>query len=146
MKRVAVVGSPGSGKTTFTTVLSQLTRIQATHLDHVYWKPGWVETPADEWRALHRTLIESETWIIDGTYISTLASRLERADTVVVFEVGRLRCLRRALSRTLRNHGKVVQAPGCPERLDAEFLRYIWTFPSEIQPKVELNCRALLLR
>jgi adenylate kinase family enzyme len=137
MERVAVIGSPGSGKTTFSKALSERTHVDVTHLDHVYWRPGWVETPVEHWRELHGALIEAETWIIDGAYISTLAARLARADTVIVFDVGRLRCLARALRRTLRNYGRVVQAPGCPERFDAEFLRYIWIFPREIQPKIE---------
>ena len=59
-------------------------------------------------------------WIIDGDYPGTFDLRMPRAV-----------CLRRALLRMLRNHGRIRPGLplGCPERLDVEFVRYIWDFP-----------------
>jgi adenylate kinase family enzyme len=62
---------------------------------------------------------------------------VERADTVIVVEMSRWRCLARTLRRTLLNHGQPVQAADCPERLDAEFLRWVWRFAKESSPLLE---------
>ena len=49
---------------------------------------------------------------------------------VVFLDYPRAGCLARALRRTITNHGRAVQAPGCPERLDFKFLRWIATYPN----------------
>ena len=67
---------------------------------------------------------------MDGNYGNTLDLRLPRADTLFWMDHPRLRCIRRAMRRTLVHWGKVRSdlAPGCPEQFDPEFIRYIWRF------------------
>lgn len=137
MERIAVIGSPGSGKTTFAEELGAHTGIPVIHLDERFWNPGWVATPAEVWVERHRDLLAGDSWIVDGTYAETLDDRLARADTVFVFLTGRRRCLARVLRRALTNHGRSIQAAGCPERFDAEFFRYVWRFPLDIQPRID---------
>jgi adenylate kinase family enzyme len=137
MERVAVVGSGGAGKTTFATELARRTGLPVVHLDHLYWRPGWVETPSEEWRAVVAQHLQGERWIVDGNYARTFDVRFERADTVIVLELSRWRCLSRVLRRTFLNHGKPVQAADCPERLDREFLRWVWRFPKDSGPLLE---------
>jgi adenylate kinase family enzyme len=43
-RRIMVIGSPGSGKSTFSRKLSEITRIPLIHLDKEFWNDGWVET------------------------------------------------------------------------------------------------------
>ena len=64
--------------------------------------------------------------------------RLPRADTVVWFDYPRHVCLRRAIWRVLTSYGRVRPdlAPGCPEKFDAEFLRYIWDFNAKSRPQI----------
>src|SRR2546423_6449869 len=50
-RRVLVVGSAGAGKTTFATRLGQALGLPVIHLDSEYWRPGWQQTPEDEWPA-----------------------------------------------------------------------------------------------
>ena len=66
---------------------------------------------------------------MDGNYSSALPVRLAVADTVIILEVPRWRCLARVLRRNLRHRGRVrgEDLPnGCPEQFDRELLRYIW--------------------
>jgi len=49
MKRILVIGSGGAGKSTVATRLGQLLDLEVNHLDKFYWRPGWVETPLEEW-------------------------------------------------------------------------------------------------
>jgi adenylate kinase family enzyme len=137
MNRIAIIGSPGSGKTTMANELGTRTGLPVIHLDNYYWNPGWVETTPDAWRRRHGQLISNESWIIDGTYINSLRDRLERADTVIVFEVSRWQCLYRVLRRTLSNRGREIQATGCPERFDLDFVTYVWKFPKVTKPRIE---------
>jgi adenylate kinase family enzyme len=135
--RVAVVGSPGAGKTTFAVELGRRTGLPVIHLDRQYWQPGWIETPAEAWRTRQRELLAGDAWIVDGNYGATLDVRFARADTVIVLAPPRLLCVVRALRRSLRHHGRAVQAPGCPERLNLEFLLWVWRFPRDSRPRLD---------
>jgi adenylate kinase family enzyme len=136
MQRVAVIGAGGAGKSTFADRLGQLTGLPVIHLDQLFWRPGWEQTPREDWEALQSDLVAGDSWIMDGNYGASLALRLVRADTIVLFDLPRWLCLRRAVWRSLRNYGREVQAPGCPERLDREFLSWIWHFPERTRPRV----------
>jgi adenylate kinase family enzyme len=137
MRRIAVVGSGGAGKSTFSAELGRRTGLPVVHLDRHFWKPGWVETPRSEWRALQGELLAGDRWIVDGNYSGTLDVRLERADTVIVLALPRLLCLRRALWRSLRNRGRAVQAEGCPERLSPRFSWWVWRYPVDSRRRLD---------
>ncbi|MHB1208433.1 MAG: P-loop NTPase family protein [Acidimicrobiales bacterium] len=137
MQRIAIVGSPGSGKTRLARAMSERTGIALISLDHKYWKPDWRETPEEQWRAIHGELAQRECWIMDGTYVDTIDDRLDMADTIISLRYGRARCTLRVLRRIITHYGKDVQAPGCPEKLSLEFLRYVWRFPLVQQPLID---------
>ena len=137
MQRIAVVGSGGAGKSTFAAELGRRTGLPVIHLDRHFWKPGWVETPREEWRTLQGSLLAGDAWIVDGNYGGTLDVRLARADTVIVLALSRWRCVVRALRRTLPHRGRALQAEGCPERLDPAFLRWIWRYPIDSRPRLD---------
>ncbi|EOX4485752.1 AAA family ATPase, partial [Vibrio alginolyticus] len=100
MKRIAVIGSGGSGKSTFSALLGTELNLPVHHLDQLYWKPNWVKTPKDDWIKIQKGLCESECWIIDGNYQSTLDIRFGACDTVIFLDVNRYTCIYRALKRT----------------------------------------------
>lgn len=137
MQRVAVVGSGGAGKTTFARELGRRTGLPVVHLDRLFWKPGWVETSRAQWSAVQGRLVAEERWIIDGNYGGTFDIRFARADTVIVLALPRLTCVARAVMRSLRNHGRSVQAENCPERLDPAFLRWIWRYGTDSRPRLD---------
>jgi adenylate kinase family enzyme len=138
VKRVAVIGSGGAGKSTFARDLGRLTDLPVIHLDHLFWRPGWEATADEEWQARHAELIRRERWIIDGNYGSTMASRLAAADTVIFLDLPRLICLWRVLRRRLLagRFGRPNQIPGLPDQLDREFLAWIWNYPVTKRPAV----------
>ena len=137
MERVAVVGSGGAGKSTFARELSRATQLPVFHLDEYYWRPGWVETPRDEWRAVQGEIAAHERWIIEGNYRNTYDIRFDRADTVIMLAPPRRVFIYRALKRVATNWHKPAQAPGCREHLDWSFLVWLWRFPHQARPLLD---------
>lgn len=137
MRRIAVVGSGGAGKSTFARSLGERLGLPVIHLDRHYWKPAWVETPTAEWVALQQELYAADAWIADGNYGGTIDLRLERVDAVIILALPRALCLRRVLRRTWRDYGRDIQAPGCRERIGPRFYLWIWRFPRQSRPRLD---------
>lgn len=137
MQRVAIVGSGGAGKSTFARALGEVTDLPVVHLDQFFWKPDWVETPRDEWRQRQSELFAGDRWIADGNYGGTFDDRFSRADTVIIVARSRLACIASAVGRSARNHGKPVQAEGCPERFQLAFFRWIWNYDRDSRPRLD---------
>lgn len=137
VRRVAIVGPGGAGKSTFARRLAERTGLPVIHLDHHFWQPGWVQTERDAWREKQAALLAGDDWIVDGNYGGTLDERLLRADTVIVIARRPSACVASAIWRTTKNHGKAVQAPGCPERYQLDFYRWIWNYPSDSRPRLD---------
>lgn len=133
-----MIGSGGSGKTRLSRQLGALTGLPVVHLDALYWTAGWVPAAEAEWRQTVASLVAEPEWIMDGNYGGTLAVRLAACDTVVFLDTPRYICLGRVILRWLRYLGRTRphMAPGCPESLTWEFLRWIWTYPERRRPEI----------
>lgn len=137
MKRVAIVGPGGAGKSTFARALGERIDLPVIHLDHHFWEPAWVESRRDEWRQRQSELFAGDRWIADGNYGGTFDERFARADTVIFVARSGLACVASAVGRTARNHGKAVQAEGCPERFQLAFHRWIWNYERDSRPRLD---------
>lgn len=130
MKRVLVIGSPGSGKTTLSRQLSEKINLPLIHLDRLHWTGCWDEVPDEVFDKNLQKVLDSPRWIIDGNYGRTIPLRLSRCDTVIYLDFPRLVCLWGAITRCLKNHGisRPDMGGNCPERISLEFLISIWRF------------------
>jgi adenylate kinase family enzyme len=138
MERVAIVGCSGGGKSTLARAMGDRLGLPVTHLDNLYWKPGWTESRLEEFRPKVEAVAVEPCWIIEGNFTSASALRFARADTVIWIELPTLLCLWRAFSRMLLNFGRARAdlSPGCPERFDLEFYRYILSWNRLTRPKM----------
>lgn len=68
---------------------------------------------------------------MDGNFGGTFEMRAEAADTIIFLEISRLVCLYRVLKRLFfyRNTQRPDMAPGCNEKVDLEFIAWIWGYP-----------------
>jgi len=129
-KRILVLGPCGSGKTFLSGQLSRILDLPAIHLDAMFWKPGWISTPQPEWRRMVSSLVEQNSWIMDGTYESTLDLRIPEAHAIIMVDRPRWSCLWGVVRRsvTYRNKPRPDAPPEQP--IDRAYLRYIWRYPT----------------
>lgn len=140
VKRISIVGGPGTWKTTLAQRLSNILKIPATHLDSVNFKPNWEKIPTEERDNIILEKSKEEYWIIDGNYVGTLGERLERADLVIWLDYSTINIIKGVLERTIRNFNKEKkELPGCKERIDWHFLKYMITFRTKKRRKIEEN-------
>ena len=139
MQRILVMGSSGSGKSTFSRRLSEITGIPMVSVDALFWKPGWVESEKAEFHARLTAAAQQPRWIMDGNFTSHLVElRRDACDTLIWFDLPRATCMFGILTRIAKSYGQVrpEMAEGCPEKVDLEFFQYVWTFRERIRPKL----------
>lgn len=136
--RIAVIGCPGSGKTTFSLKLGKILGVEVVHLDKLLWLPDWQMMPYEERNVIHKQLIDGESWLIDGMWRSHLESRLQRANVIIFLDYPNLVCRWRAFKRRIKNSGKQRPdiADGCLERRDKYFTHYVRTFKKNVRPEI----------
>lgn len=125
-----VIGCGGSGKSTLSRKIHEITGSTLISLDSHYWHPNWVETPPDEWAIKIETLCKQPHWVMDGNYGGTMDYRLRKADTAIFLDFPTWTCLSRVLRRTIRFYGQTRPDMGkdCPERLSFQFLSYVFHY------------------
>lgn len=136
MKKIAIIGCAGSGKTTLALKLSKLLNLPVYHLDQYYWKPNWERPVFEDFQLAHNQLCDQDEWIIEGIYTRTLEYRFFTADCIIFLNVPRRICFWRVFKRAIKYWGIVrpSAAMGCPEKLDFGFLKWIWNFPKNSRP------------
>ncbi len=130
MERILIIGCGGAGKSTLARKMGEKTGIPVVHLDKIFWNPGWVEKTDEEFDEILAEELEKPRWIMDGNYGRTLPERVKYCDTIVYLDFSRLTCLLGVFKRIATTYGKVRpdMGAGCPERLDWDFLKWVWNF------------------
>lgn len=138
IKKIAIIGNAGSGKSTLAQQLHAQYKLPLYHLDQYFWKPGWVRPDMDEYKKIHDALCDKEEWIIDGMNLKFLDYRANKADLIVFLDLPQYLCFWRIFKRYLKYRGKnaPASAPGCPEKLDWEFLNWVRAFKKKHRSKV----------
>ncbi|MCK5125311.1 MAG: AAA family ATPase [candidate division Zixibacteria bacterium] len=136
--RILILGCGGAGKSTLARRLGRSLNLPVIHLDYYYWQPGWVETELKIWRPKVREMVLNDAWIMDGNYFTTLDIRVPAADAVIYLDFPRWFCYLRVLKRYWKNKGTVRDdiGPGCYEKADWEFIKWIWRFNSKFKPQI----------
>ena len=134
MKKVIVIGCPGSGKSTFSKSLHKITKIPLFHLDMIFWNADktTVEKPVFLDRLLK--IIQNDKWIIDGNYGSTIELRMQACDTVIFLDYPLDICLNGVKERKGKERSDMPWIETNED--DTEFIEFIKNYNSHSRPKV----------
>jgi adenylate kinase family enzyme len=135
MKRIAIIGCGGSGKTVLAHRLADRLGLTVTNLDALYYDDGWNPTPMQTFADRQRDLVAADRWIIEGNYASTLPIRLERADTVLFLDLPAWTCLWGIAQRRRRYRGG-QHADGVYDRITWSFITYVIGYRRSMRPRI----------
>lgn len=133
MKKVIVIGCPGSGKTTFAEKLNKCTGLPLYYLDAIWHKPDKTHIPREEFDERIKEIFSTDEWIIDGNYSRTIEMRMAECDTVFLFDLPTQVCIQGATDRIGKEH---YDLPWIETELDPEFELFIREFPETTLKKI----------
>lgn len=102
MRRIAIVGCPGSGKSTLGPQLASHLGASYVELDALFHQSDWTPTPIPEFRAKVTAALRPERWVVDGNYRTVEDLVQGGADTVIWLDLARWRVMARVIVRSLR--------------------------------------------
>lgn len=133
MKKIIIIGCPGSGKSTFSRKLQQLTNLPLHHLDMLFHNPDGTHISTEELEEKLRDIFKTSEWIIDGNYQRTLEMRIKECDTIFLLDYPVETCIAGAEARI---GTKRDDMPWVEKEFDEEFKQKILSFSSEKLPKI----------
>ena len=137
MKKIAIFGCPGSGKSTFATKLSKKLNIPVYHLDKYFFKQNWQEVGLEIFMGQQKNILSTEQWIVEGCSMRSLELRFQAADLLICLDIPRRTCLWRVIKRWWTGRLTDCKPENCPEVLRFVFLKYVWGYRKKYGPKSE---------
>ncbi len=101
-KRVAVIGTSCSGKTTFAKSLSKQLNADHIELDSLYWRPNWVPENVNTFRATVENATNGQKWVADGNYSKARDIVWCKAEAIIWLNYPFPTVFKRAIFRTVR--------------------------------------------
>ena len=133
MKKIIVIGCPGSGKSTFSRALHKLTGLPLYHLDLMYWNEDKTIVNKEVFLDRLNNALSLDEWIIDGNYSSSMEMRIKKCDTIVFLDYPLEVCLEGVKNR---KNQKRSDMPWVETEDDLEFIEFIKKFNTECKPKI----------
>lgn len=133
MKKVIVIGCPGSGKTTFCEKLNILVNLPIFYLDAIWWNADKTHILREEFDKRLDDIFKFDTWLIDGNYSRTLEKRINECDTVFLFDLPTKECIEGVISRIGKARNDI---PFIDTSLDPNLKDEIERFKEESLPEI----------
>jgi hypothetical protein len=142
MRRVAILGPAGAGKSWLARELASSLALPVIHLDRLYWNPGWVPAPAPEWQTIQDREIARESWIADGLQEERAMPHLwlDAADTIVFLDASPLSCIWRITRRRLDSDPGPEMPEDCEPapfyRAFPKVMRFLWLYRRNARARI----------
>lgn len=133
MERAIVIGSPGTGKSTFARRLRDASQIPLYYLDMIWHLPDRTNVSREEFDMRLQEILAKDRWIIDGNYLRTMEARIAACDTIFLLDYPVELCLEGVEERIGKPR---TDMPWVETEFDEEFRQWILDFPEEQLPKI----------
>ena len=142
--RVNVIGTSGSGKTTFGRELASKLQIPFIELDAIFWGPDWSKPDDSELFSKLSAALSGSSWVLDGNYSRTLDIKWERVEAVIWLDFSFPRTVAQAVKRAVSrivSQEDLWPGTGNRESLKTLFSRdsiVLWTIQSYSRRKKKI--------
>jgi len=145
MKRVFIVGSGGSGKTTLGNTIASHIGCDATQLDALFWQDDWIPSPIEDFKQRVVESTSGETWVLDGNYRNTVFDDVfDRADTFIWLNLPKWtilwRCLKRDILKKISR--EKYFGKNCPPTLSGSIKLLVFVYRTHEERNASLKLKA----
>lgn len=131
-QKIAIIGLPGSGKSTFAAKIGKILNIPVHHLDRHVFELNGIKKGKLEFIEIQKAILKEKAWVIEGCSFSTFELRFAKVDILIYFHLSRLVCFMRLFKRIF-NYQKDF---GSLRAVTFEILKYTWNFDKEKRQRI----------
>jgi adenylate kinase family enzyme len=102
VKKINVIGTSGTGKSTFSKRLAQILNFPYIEMDKIFWGPDWYWPSDDEFFEKLTSELQQESWVLDGNYTRTVPIKWKSVEMVIWLDYPFVTTLFRAVKRAIR--------------------------------------------
>jgi adenylate kinase family enzyme len=135
--RINIIGTSGSGKTSFGKELAEILDIPFIEMDAIFWGPNWTPMAKEKFRSQLDQALQGDNWVLDGNYTqASMPIKWARVEIVIWLDFSFPRTLHQALSRAIQrvfSQQEIWPGTGNRESLRMLFSRdsiVLWTITS----------------
>ncbi len=96
-----MVGTSGSGKSTFAKSLASKMGFPYVEMDKLFWEPHWMEKEDQKFFSDLEAALQKDQWVLDGNYFRTQPIKWRRVDIVIWLDFSLPLTFTRALKRSI---------------------------------------------
>ena len=131
--RIIVLGCTGSGKSTFSKKLQEVSGLPLIHLDNIWWKPDRSHISREVFDRELNTILQQDKWILDGDYSRTYEARFKECDTVIFLDYSPDECMKGIIGRVGE---KRTDIPWIETELDPELVKQVEDYAWKYRPVI----------
>lgn len=100
--KINVVGTSGSGKSTFSRKLAQVLKFPYIEMDRIFWQPNWQEPSNEKFFKDLEIALNQEKWVLDGNYTRTIPIKWKNVETIIWLDYSFTRTIFQAVKRAVQ--------------------------------------------